>query len=82
MVGLNGRNQSEVVMIDKNNGRRVKAIYLPLEDHHKRLFASKKDGEMIFISCNHGDQYWVLQLKDGVEIGRYNTRYILGIEWA
>ena len=50
----------------------------------QELIRSGPDGQLSFHEQNLGDhgELWVLKIKDGVEISRFNARYIETIVWA
>lgn len=41
-------------------------------------------GQLELSATYHGDreEFWILQIKDGIEIARHNTRLVESIVWA
>lgn len=68
------------------NGKKIKLISWPDsgEETGRCLPSGDTYGELIFSATYHGDrdEFWVVQIKDGKEIGRHNARHIESIVWA
>ena len=65
-----------------NNGRKVKDFWFITSTSESRI--SPKEGEqLIFHTEFHGqyDRDWILLVKNGVEISRFNTSFIAEINF-
>lgn len=66
------------------HGKKINRIYFPVAPGlGESGISSSDDVDLIFSATHHGDcdEFWILVIKDGIEISRYNARYIEGIEW-
>jgi len=70
--------------MSEHNEQKVKAIFWPSEDHltlHSKNQSGS--GQLVFREIDYGDRYesWIVELRDGKEIARHNTRFIKTIQW-
>jgi hypothetical protein len=68
------------------HGRKIKFISWPDsgEETGRCLPAGEQYGDLTLSATYHGDrdEFWIVQTKDGREIGRHNAKYIESITWA
>ena len=54
------------------------------EETGRRMSSVGEYGELTCSATCHGDrdEFWIVQTKDGKEIGRHNALYVESIMWA
>jgi hypothetical protein len=62
-----------------NENRKIKAIYFP----NGNRMLSKPEMQLMMTNDFHGehDEDWIVALSNGVEISRYNPRFVESIDW-
>lgn len=66
------------------NGRKVSHICWILgADSIEEIARSDERGQLELVASYHGDhdEFWITKIKDGVEIRRFNCKYLSYIEW-
>ena len=56
----------------------VKVKSIIIKDNGKKSFSEKKPAFFIMDEMNNK---WIIELRDGEEVGRWNMDYILYTEW-
>ena len=68
------------------NGRKISAVHWPdTESEQGRcLVASEQTGDLWLSETSHvdGDELWIVQEKNGVEVARHNMKMVESIYWA
>ena len=68
------------------HGKKIKVISWPDsgEELGRSLTSDDKHGDLTLSATYHGDrdEFWIVQTKDGKEIGRHNARFAESIVWA
>jgi hypothetical protein len=66
--------------------RKIDSIYWPDTQAEQGRFLSVGSycDDLRFSATHHGDhdEFWILAMKDGKEIARYNPRFLESIIWA
>lgn len=65
------------------NGKLVKRIWWNWANGDETVSASDSV-TLTFAATYHGDrdEFWIIQMADGVETARHNARHVATIEWA
>ena len=65
----------------KMHGKNISQVFW---NEGKESLDAERDGLSLFLSATfHGDhdEFWIVEMRDGVEIARHNPRYVDQIIW-
>lgn len=69
-----------------NDNRKIAWVFWPDTENEQGRYVQSggESGQLMMINEYHGDhdEDWIVQIKDGVEIARYNPRFVESITWA
>jgi hypothetical protein len=66
-----------------NHGRSIASIHFPDDGKTNPNYCAGPSRELRYIVEYHGDHEvgWVIELRDGLEVARFNARFIQSIVW-